>query len=239
MKKVAILQSNYIPWKGYFDLLADVDEFIIYDDVQYTKSDWRNRNQIKTKDGLKWLTIPVYAKKRVTKAQTIRETIIQNVDFSAKHWDLIFQSYRRAPYYNDISDWLKPLYKDLQTDNLSELNRIFIEAICRYLKIETIISNSWDYTLEGDRTERLVNMCQQASATVYVSGPAAKNYLNESLFTCNGVQVEWFSYEGYPEYHQLHGDFIHNVTILDVLFNAGEEASHYTWKWRDKHNSQL
>jgi len=239
MKKLAILQSNYIPWKGYFDLIAGVDEFIIYDDVQYTKNDWRNRNQIKTKDGLKWLTIPVNMKKRITNAQKIRETSTQDTAFATKHWDLIQQAYRKAPYFNEISNWLEPLFKDLQTDNLSALNRIFIEAICRYLKIDTIISNSWDYTLEGDRTDRLVNLCQQASATVYVSGPAAKSYLDESLFTCRDMQVEWFSYEGYPEYPQLHGDFIHNVTILDVLFNAGEEASHYTWKWRDKHNSQL
>lgn len=227
MKKAAILQSNYIPWKGYFDLIAYVDEFIMYDDVQYTKRDWRNRNQIKTKEGLKWLTIPVDAENHQTNGLRIRDVRIKNLDFAAKHWDLILQAYSKAPYFSEIAAWLEPLYKDLRTDSLSALNRLFIEAICDYLRIDTKISNSWDYGLDGERTERLVSLCQQTGANIYISGPAAKSYLDESLFTRRNIKVEWFSYEGYLEYPQLHGEFVHNVSILDMLFNCGTHTSRY------------
>ncbi len=224
MKKVAILQSNYIPWKGYFDLIASVDEFIIYDDMQYTRRDWRNRNQIKTSQGLQWLTVPVRVKGRYL--QKIRETEIDESVWSSNHWKTLYQNYHRAKYFSQIADWLEPLYGANYT-HLSEMNRCFIQQVCNYLGIKTYISNSWNYHLVDGKTERLVELCKQAGAKEYVSGPAAKKYIDENAFLEKGIKLTWFDYEGYLEHPQLWGTFNHYVSILDLLFNCGPESYLY------------
>jgi hypothetical protein len=225
MKKVAILQSNYIPWKGYFDLIAAVDEFILYDDMQYTRRDWRNRNQIKTPQGVQWLTVPVQVKGKYY--QKIRDTEIEGTDWAAAHWKALVQNYRRAPHFAEISEWLEPLYSCHLPRNLSQLNRLFIEAVCGYLSISTVISNSWDYNLVDGRTERLADLCAQAGGTEYISGPAAKDYVQADVFDHRGIKLTWFDYTGYPEYQQLWGEFTHGVTILDLLFNCGKNSARY------------
>jgi hypothetical protein len=225
MKKIAILQSNYIPWKGYFDLIAAVDEFIIYDDMQYTRRDWRNRNRIKTPQGVQWLTVPVQVKGKYH--QKIKETLIDGSKWAQVHWNALTQNYRRAPYFDEIASWLEPLYLAESYTHLTSLNRRFIEAVCDYLGIKTIISNSWDYTVLEGKTERLAGLCAHAGGTEYISGPAAMGYIDENVFTEQGIKLTWFEYSGYPEYPQLWGDFIHEVTILDLLFNCGENAPRY------------
>ena len=225
MKKVAISQSNYIPWKGYFDIIAAVDEFILYDDMQYTRRDWRNRNQIKTPQGLQWLTIPVVTKGKYY--QKIRETQIEDPDWGVTHWKALSQNYRRAPYFFDIASWLEPLYLNESFNNLSQLNRCFIEAVCTYLNIKTKITSSWDYTLIDGKTERLANLCVQAGCVEYISGPAAKNYVDEKVFSDLRIKLTWFDYDGYIEYPQLWGEFTHGVSILDLLFNCGKDSSHF------------
>ena len=225
MKKVAILQSNYIPWKGYFDLIAYVDEFILYDDMQYTRRDWRNRNQIKTPQGLQWLTIPVQVKGKFH--QKIRDTQIAGTEWAAQHWKSLVQNYRPAPHFAEIANWLEALYQDPFPLNLSDFNRRFLEAVCGYLGIKTKIKNSWDYPLRDGKSERLAGLCQAAGAAEYVSGPAARDYLNEEVFAAQGIKVTWFDYNGYPEYHQLYGEFAHGVSILDLLFNCGPESCRY------------
>lgn len=225
MKKVAILQSNYIPWKGYFDMIAAVDEFILYDDMQYTRRDWRNRNQIKTPQGIQWLTVPVKAKGKYY--QSIRETEIEGSQWAKDHWRTLSQNYRRAAYFNEIAQWLEPLYVDKCYTHLSVLNRRFIEAICAYLGIRTVISNSWDYPLFDGKTERLADLCTSAGGSEYISGPAAKDYIEESVFIERGIKLTWFDYIGYPEYPQLWGEFAHGVSILDLLFNCGRDAPRY------------
>lgn len=225
MKKIAILQSNYIPWKGYFDLIAAVDEFILYDDMQYTRRDWRNRNLIKTINGAKWLTIPVKVKGKYF--QTIRETEIDTSEWANIHWKTMQSNYIKAPYYKEISVLLDPIYRDTTYTHLSQLNRDLIVLICNYLGIKTKITNSWDYKLCDGKSERLADLCQQAKGTEYLSGPAAKDYIEESIFTQRGLKLTWFDYSGYPEYPQLYGDFDHGVTILDLLFNCGPNSSKY------------
>lgn len=225
MKRVAIVQSNYIPWKGYFDMIASVDEFILFDDMQYTRRDWRNRNQIKTPQGLQWLTVPVKVKGKYH--QTIRDTEMDGGDWAASHWRSIVQNYRRAKYFEEICQWLQPIYLESAFTHLSQLNRACIEAVCRYLGIATVISNSWDYKLLEGKTERLVDLCAQAGGAVYVSGPAARDYIDADCFSAAGIRLEWFGYEGYIEYPQLWGEFVHGVTILDVLFNCGKESYRY------------
>ncbi|WP_366912604.1 WbqC family protein [uncultured Desulfovibrio sp.] len=225
MKKVAILQSNYIPWKGYFDMIAAVDEFILYDDMQYTRRDWRNRNKIKTPQGSVWLTVPVKVKGQYF--QKIRDTEIDGAAWAATHWKSLTQHYARAPHFREIREWLEPLYMERTYSHLSVLNRTLLEAVCRYLDIRTRISNSWDYTLVDGKTERLANLCRQAGGTEYISGPAAKDYIDERIFADYGIKLTWFDYEGYPAYPQLWGEFTHFVSILDLLFNCGKDSSRY------------
>lgn len=225
MKKVAILQSNYIPWKGYFDLIASVDEFIIYDDVQYTPRDWRNRNQIKTYQGKQWLTVPVIKKGK--RHQKINEAEISDTGWELKHWKSLVNTYSKTPYFNDVSSWLKPLYLQRRYTHLSSLNYDFIKAICNYLRINTVISHSSNYELADGKTQRLVELCKEVKASEYISGPAAKEYIKEDLFNKNNIKLTWFEYLNYPEYPQLHGEFTHNITILDLLFNTGKRASSY------------
>lgn len=222
-KKVAILQSNYIPWKGYFDLIAAVDEFIIYDDVQFTKNDWRNRNKIKTQNGLQWLSIPVGSDIN----RLICEVEIKDKSWQAKHWSSITHAYKRAKYFDSIACELMPLYLEQQHDNLSSLNRNLIDLICKILGIKTRITNSTEYTSAMGQTERLVSLCRQVGATEYISGPSARNYLDIEAFSNSSIKLTWFEYDNYPEYPQLWGSFEHSVSVIDLLFNAGPKSSKY------------
>ena len=225
MKRVAIVQSNYIPWKGYFDMIAAVDEFILYDDMQYTKRDWRNRNQIKAPQGLQWLTVPVVVKGRYH--QKIRETEIQGGEWATAHWKTLSQNYRRAKCFPEMAAWLEPLYLGDPFSHLSQLNRAFIEAVCSYLGIRTRITSSWDYRLQEGKTERLANLCAQAGGTEYIAGPAAKDYVDEDIFQTMDIKLTWFDYDCYPPYPQLWGEFTHGVTVLDLLFNCGKDSPRY------------
>ena len=222
MKKVAIVQSNYIPWKGYFDLIRSVDEFIILDDVQYTRRDWRNRNQVKTPAGLVWLTIPVESKGKYT--QKINETRISDLGWGEEHWKTIRTFYTRAPHFDDYSNWLQDLYAGSTAQYLSEINHRFIRAFCEKLNITTRISSSNDYDLRAGKTDRLLHLCCQAQATIYLSGPAAKGYLDVAAFTEAGIAVHFADYSGYPEYRQLYPPFRHEVSIVDLLLNEGSNA---------------
>lgn len=222
MKKVAIVQSNYIPWKGYFDLIAAVDEMIIYDDMQFTRRDWRNRNKIKTPQGLQWLTVPVDTKKKYF--QSIRDTKISGTEWASSHWKALKLNYSRAPFFTEISELIKPLYTQKEHAYISDLNRLFIVEICKYLNINTLITSSWDYNLINGRSERLADLCAQAGGDEYISSPAAKDYIDEKIFSDLGIRLLWFEYDGYSAYPQLWGEFAHGVTILDLLFNCGKTS---------------
>lgn len=222
--KVAILQSNYIPWKGYFDLINSVDEFIIYDEMQYTKNDWRNRNKIKTQAGLKWLTIPV---RQYSLGQRIDETLIADSSWNAKHWMTIRQFYSKAKWFGLYKEIFEELFLSTTSSNLSEVNIKFIRSVCEILNIKTKISSSQSYRYQGDRNERLVSLVKAAGATKYLSGPAAKDYLDIALFEKENVEVQWMDYSGYLEYDQLFPPFEHGVSILDLVFNTGPDYKKY------------
>jgi hypothetical protein len=221
-KKVAILQSNYIPWKGYFDIIKMVDEFIIYDDVQYTKNDWRNRNKIKTNNGILWLTIPV----NHSISQKINEIKILNKSWRIKHWNTISQNYSKTKYFREFKEIFEKLFT-LEEDYLSIINYNFIIEINKILNIKTKISWSSDYKLIEGKTERLIELCKQANATEYISGPSAKNYLNEELFSAENLKLTWMDYSGYPEYNQLFPPFEHRVSIIDLIFNEGPNSNKF------------
>jgi len=224
-KKIAILQSNYIPWKGYFDLINMVDEFILYDDMQYTRRDWRNRNKIKTSQGLQWLSIPVEVKGKYF--QAIKETKISEADWGKKHWQSIRLNYSKAPYFQDYQEQFESLYLETTTEYLSEINYAFLKTINAILGIKTPIRWSSDFDLLEGKSERLLGICQDCNATEYVSGPAAKDYLDESLFQEANIDVSWMDYSGYREYHQLYPPFEHGVSVLDLIFNEGPNASRF------------
>ena len=222
MKKIAILQSNYIPWKGYFDIMGSVDEFIIYDEMQYTKNDWRNRNKIKTTNGLIWLTIPVKIEKL---NQKINETKIADNKWYIKHKNSLQTNYGKATKFKECKDFIFNIYEQAsRLDYISEINYTFLNEINKFLKISTKISFSTDYNIGDGKTERLINICKQSNSNIYLSGPSAKNYIDEALFTKNNINLEWFDYIGYKEYEQLYPPFEHGVSILDLIFNTGEDA---------------
>lgn len=225
MKKIIITQSNYIPWKGYFDSINMVDEFVIYDDMQYTRRDWRNRNMIKTKDGVKWLTIPVEAKGKYF--QKINETKISDSSWTENHWNTIKHSYSKAKYYEEYKDIFEELYLDCKEEYLSKVNYRFMKKISEMLGINTPMTWSSEFTLLEEKTERLVDICKKLGATDYYSGPAAKAYMNEELFEKENITIHYFDYSGYPPYRQLHGEFTHAVSIIDLLFNEGIDAPNF------------
>ena len=224
MKKIAILQSNYIPWKGYFDIINIVDEFILYDEVQYTKNDWRNRNKIQTKQGVQWLTIPVLQQKL---SQSIQETKIQDQRWAKKHWSTIQQNYSKSSYFKEYKDIFEELYLNCKEEYLSQINYKFILQINQILGIDTKIRWSNEFDLIDGQTEKLLGMCKDCNADVYLSGPAAKDYFDESLARQEKVEVEWMNYSKYPKYTQLNEPFEHGVTILDLIFNEGPNATKF------------
>ncbi len=227
-KKVAIVQSCYIPWKGYFDLINMVDEFILYDDMQYTRRDWRNRNLIKTPQGAQWLTIPVDVKGKYL--QKINETKINDQTWAANHWKSIMANYARAHYFKDYSRHFEEVYLQAKDeDYLSQVNYQFLQMICSLLNIHSRITWSTDYKIDDDlkKTERLIALCQQAKATHYISGPSAKDYIQTNLFENAGIDLSYIEYSDYPSYTQLFGEFVHGVTILDLIFNMGPSAHQY------------
>jgi hypothetical protein len=228
VKRLAIVQSNYIPWKGYFDIIAAVDEFILYDDMQFTKNDWRNRNRIKTPKGVEWLSIPVGS----DISRRIRDVELPAGQWQVRHWKTLEANYRRAPYFDELAPILEPIYSDCTHAFLSIFNRRMIETVCAYLGIATKISNSWDYTLAEGKSERLADLCAQAGATEYLSGPSARGYIDEGAFAKRGVRVAWVDYSGYPEYPQLWGAFVHGVTILDLLLNCGRDSPRFMKDFR-------
>lgn len=218
--KVAILQSNYIPWKGYFDIIAKSDVFVIYDEVQYTKNDWRNRNLIKTQEGLQWLSIPV---RQESLNQKIHETNILPKNWAKKHRSTLQTNYGKAQYFKEFKDSIFKIY-DTPQANLTEINKAFIEKICEILKIKTKIIDSRELNLEGDKNERLIDACKKLNATKYISGSAAKDYIDKILFNENNLEIEWMDYSNYKEYKQLYPPYEHGVSILDLIFNEGPNA---------------
>jgi hypothetical protein len=224
-RRVAISQSNYIPWKGYFNIIRDTDDFVLLDDVQYTRRDWRNRNLIKTESGLKWLTIPVEVKGNYF--IRIKDVLASNDDWRRDHWNAIQQAYKKAPYFSHYKEQFESIYLSSGERRLSIINFNFITLINLLLGINTAIHWSMDFDAPSGKSERLIHICKRLGASEYVSGPAAKDYLDTGSFERNGIQVHWADYTNYPVYHQLHPPFEHAVSVIDLLFNEGRGASAY------------
>jgi len=224
-RRVAVLQSNYLPWKGYFDLIHDVDLFVFYDDVQYTTGDWRNRNRIKTPRGLDWLTIPVPRGRRL-----ISEVEVTDAQWRSHHWAQIRENYRRAEFFEQFRPFCERLYLHETEPRLSAINQALITTIARdFLGVRTEFADSRQYKLRGHRLDRLLDLLEQVGATEYLSGPAAKAYVDPTRFVERGISLVWKDYGDYREYPQFFPPFSHRVTILDLLFHTGPAAPSFIW----------
>lgn len=222
--KAAIIQSNYIPWKGYFDIINDVDVFIFYDSVQYTTRDWRNRNLIKTDLGGRWLSVPVGGDRK----RLINETHVKNERWQLEHFKTIQYFYKKSKYYKLFEEFLHNFYIEKKWNHLSDLNQYLIKKISiDFLGIEVKFLNSSDLTKVGNGQDAILSMLKQVGADVYVSGPSAKNYIEDSKFKNAGIDLVWKEYGPYKEYDQFHPPFLHNVSILDLLFHCGHDAGLY------------
>lgn len=214
-----MIQSNYIPWRGYFDFIDDCDLFVFYDDVQYTHKDWRNRNRIKTTAGPAWLSVPV-VHDRSTLVQDAR--IAYDTRWVDKHIRSIELAYAKAPSYALYADEFFALL-ETRPKTISELNVLVCRWIMRRLGIGTRTMMSSEFGIHGDKHDRPLRILQALGATDYLTGPTALAYTNADAFRAAGIGLQMKHY-GYVDYPQLHGPFLAAVSVLDVLFNLGERS---------------
>ena len=225
VRTLGCIQPSYIPWRGYFDIIQRSDVFVFHDDIQYTKQDWRNRNRIKAAQGVTWLTIPI---QKQTVSGPINEALIDNAQrWSGKQWRMIDAAYKKSPHFRDYRTFFEEIYNREWT-HLSEMCIVLTKQICEWLNIETELMRSSDLDITGAKTDRLVQMCEQLGTRHYLSGPSAKDYIETEKFDAIGTSVEYIAYD-YPEYPQLHGEFRGDLSIIDLLFNCGEESPRYIW----------
>lgn len=219
---VVVLQPGYLPWLGFFDQMRRADVFVYYDDVQYDTHGWRNRNRIKTQHGPIWLTVPV-RHSGLDKPRIIDVTIDARTKWAKKHVATVRQAYAAAPF---AKQYLPALEETLMRpwERLVDLDIAVTGLIAGWLSLERRIERASELGIGGGQTERLVNICRRFGATRYLSGSAARDYLDVSLFDQNGIVVEWQDYV-HPVYPQLHGEFVPYMSAIDVVFNCGERAS--------------
>jgi hypothetical protein len=223
-----ILQPSYVPWRGYFHQIFKSDVFVFYDDVQYDKHGWRNRNRIRTPNGSAWLTIPVHSHGNVTHGTPICEIEIDwNKAWNRKHWETIRQSYRRAPYFSQYAESVERFYAE-RPRFLADFTIDLTKSLCEMLGVKTRFVRSSSLNITGDRVDRLVEILKAVECTHYISGPSAKDYLDESKLKDAGITLEYMTYE-YPEYPQIIEPFDPQVSILDLLFMTGPDAHKYIW----------
>lgn len=225
--RAAIIQSSFIPWKGYFDIIHDADVFVFLEDVQYTQRDWRSRNRIKTPGGVKWLSVPVFG----GIGQQIWQARIYGKEWAEKHKKTIHHSYAASPYYESYKDDILSIF-DAGCTTLSELNMRAIGKISRLLGIRTKMIDSRDLWAFGRKDDKLINICQRLGVDEYLSGPSAQAYICPEKFDKEGIRLKYKSYDGYPEYRQLWGGFEHYVSVIDLIFNCGDRAPDFIWGWR-------
>jgi len=222
LKKIAISQSNYLPWRGYFEIINFVDEFIFYDEVQYTRRDWRNRNKILINKKPKWITIPL--KNKGNYFSKISEMKVNNNDWKSEHLKIIETSYKKSLYFNIVFPKIYEIYESIETLYLYKINQILIEKICNLLEIKTNFINSRDIVTKNNNnnaSKKILDICKNLNSDYYVTGPAAKNYLDEDLFYKQSIKVHWFNYKIEKEYQQFSENFVGNLSIIDSLMHCG------------------
>lgn len=224
--KVAIIQPNYIPWKGYFDIIHAIDTFIFLDDVQYTTRDWRNRNKIKTTDGSTiWLSVPTLGGRN----QRICDVGIDHTQgWQRKHCESLRHNYRGAPFFEDYFE----RFSDVVTRDwklLVDLDMELTREVSTWLGMDRRFLRSSELQPRGSKDERLIDLVKKVGGTYYLSGPAARDYIEPQRFADAGVELAYHDYSGYPEYPQISDPFDHYVSVLDLLFAVGDAAPEYIW----------
>jgi hypothetical protein len=227
--KAVILQPSYIPWRGYFHQIQKADVFVFYDDVQYDDRGWRNRNRVKTRQGARWLTIPVGSRGVQVQQTPIREVeICWDRPWAQKHWTTIRHSYARAPFFGRYAPMVEGFYA-ARPSRLADFTIDLILALARELGLtRTRFLRSSSLDVQGARTERLLGLLRAVGADHYISGPSARGYIEEERVAAAGVTLEYMEYD-YPEYEQLHPPYDPYVSILDLLFMKGPDAPRYIW----------
>jgi hypothetical protein len=224
--RCVILQPSYIPWRGYFDLIHRSDVFVFYDDVQYDKNGWRNRNRIKTPRGTQWLTIPVPQRGIVSGKIPINAVTPIGDTWPREHFETLQRSYAEAPYFD--AEWLRRLYENPATLLADFTIATTIEIASRLGIRHTRFLRSSELHATGHKTDRVIDVLREVGATHYLSGPSARDYIEPEKFADAGIELEWMTYE-YPEYPQLHPPYDPLVTVLDLLFMTGPDAPRYIW----------
>jgi hypothetical protein len=226
--RCAIVQPSYIPWRGYFDLIRRVDVFVFYDDVQYDRRGWRNRNRIKTAQGTKWLTIPVHARGAQTDNLPINSIPVVESSWPLEHLRALQRAYADAPYFNRYEAWLREAYA-APPRLLADFTIALTVEIARILGIRgTRFLRSSSLGAAGAKSDRLLDVLGKVGANHYVSGPSARDYIEEEKFHAAGVEMEWMQYD-YPESPQLYPPYDPHITVLDLLFMTGDRAPRYIW----------
>ena len=228
--KCAIIQPSYIPWRGYFHQIQKADVFVFYDDVQYDKHGWRNRNRIKTANGPAWLTIPVHSQGNVIEHTLIHDIAIdRSRAWAKKHWRTLEQAYAKAPFFNRYAPLLRE-YFARKPENLCDWTIDLTIALAKELSLGSRrFVRSSSLGVGGTRTDRVVAILKHLGATHYISGPTAKAYLEEHKLAAEGISLEYMEYL-YPEYPQLFPPFEPQVSIVDLLFMTGPDAPKYIWE---------
>ena len=225
MLTVAIHQPNYLPYLGYFDKIDKCDVFVFLDSVTYTHNDYRNRNRVKTQHGEHWRTVPVVHKGALD--TPIHDIRIDGQRWRKKHGRTLEQSYCRAPMFREYWEFFKRAYEHEWT-SLSWLDKHLIEGMCKMLGVgaEFVDSSNLDDAPDccgrprGNPTDLLVDICKQLGAARYISGPGAGTYVQPEKFEDAGIEFKWQEFRC-PEYPQLHGLFVPNLSAVDYIFNRG------------------
>lgn len=219
---VVVLQPGYLPWLGFFDQMRRADVFVYYDDVQYDTHGWRNRNRIKTQQGSLWLTVPV-RHSGLSKPRILDVAITPRTNWAKKHIASIRQAYAGAPF---LKQYLPALEELLMRpwERLVDLDIAAVALMAQWLSLRPRIERASELGIEGGQSERLVNLCRRFGASTYLSGSAARDYLDVPLFERNGVVVQWQDY-AHPIYPQLHGEFVPYLSAIDLILNCGEQST--------------
>jgi hypothetical protein len=230
---IVILQSNYIPWKGYFDLMNAADLFVIYDEVQFTRRDWRNRNKIIINGKPSWLTIPVQTKGEYLTA--IRDVKVSDHGWAEKHWTSIRLAYGKAPFFTTYAALLAEAYAEAgRLTHLSDINALFLARLAPLLGVTTPLAASESIARQATgRSERLIEICRAFGGKTYISGPAAKAYIDPKQFADAGLTLFWADYSGYPTYPQASDTFEHGVSVIDLLMRVGPNARYHLKSTKD------
>ncbi len=224
MRAVAIMQPNYLPWRGYFSLISQADTFVWLDNVQYTKNDWRNRNQIFTRSGKQWLTIPVQTKGLKT---LIKDVKVADKRWNIKHWKAIRQNYSKARFYPENKDFFEELFRNSNYEFLLDICCLFVSEISSHLGLDSNFMFASEIESSEEKNERLLDICSELNASQYISPPASKAYIDESLFRDRGIELSFLDYsklEVYPNFHS-HKDIY--LSVIDLIFNIGPNSKDY------------